>query len=129
MTICLPVVFSWLTTTGKQLDVDATFLSFEWDYFEIIRQKMLDLLYERCFFLWLNDWKATRNYCIFWIKKLKLRPKQVIIRLLFCVMLWKTICIYNARFRFRREIHDQLPPLERFLETISSIWCNLWNFS
>ena len=29
-------------------------------------------------------------------------------------------------FRFRREILYQLPPLERFLMTISSIWCHLW---
>ena len=28
-------------------------------------------------------------------------------------------------FRFRREILYQLPPLERFLMTISSIWCHL----
>ena len=39
-----------LTDNNRQtIDVDATFLSFDWDYFEIIRQKMLDLLYERCF--------------------------------------------------------------------------------
>ena len=29
-------------------------------------------------------------------------------------------------FRFRREILNQSPPLERFLVTISSIWCHLW---
>ena len=36
---------------------------------------MLDLLYERCFFIWLNDCKATRNYCIFWKKKIKIKTK------------------------------------------------------
>ena len=38
-------------------------------------------------------------------------------------MFWKAMYIYYARFRFRfrREIDNQLPSLERFLVTISSI--------
>ena len=76
-------------------------------------------------FIWFNDLKATRNYCIFG-KKLKFRTKQVFLQLLFCAMFWKATYIYYVRFRLRKKIHNQLPSLERFLETISSIWCNLW---
>ena len=44
----------------------------------------------------------------------------------------KQACVFDVKtklfifFRFRREILYQLPPLERFLMTISSIWCHLW---
>ena len=33
-------------------------------------------------------------------------------RLLFCAMFWKAIYKYYVRFRFRKEIHNQLPSLE-----------------
>ena len=71
----MAVVFSWLRTTGKQLDVDATFLSFEWDYFEIIREKMLDLLYERCFFFVVEWLKSYKELLRFLEKKIKIKTK------------------------------------------------------
>ena len=77
---------------------------------------MSDLLYERCFVYMVKWFKSYKELLHFLKKKnIKIKTKQVVMRLLFCAMLWKTICIYYARFRLRREIHDQLPSLERFL--------------
>jgi len=53
---------------------------------------MSDLYMGDVLFMWFNDLKATKNYCIFG-KKLKLRTKQVFMRLLFCAMFWKAIYI------------------------------------
>ena len=36
---------------------------------------MLDLYMSDVLFIWFNDSKATRNYCIFWGEKMKIKDK------------------------------------------------------
>ena len=74
-------------------------------------------------FTWFNDSKTTWKYCILEEEK-KIKTKTIFMRLLFFAIFGKLPINYMlglARFRFRREIHNQLSPLERFLATISSI--------
>ena len=58
----------------------------------------------------------------FWGKKNKIKTKIGFnATYILCNVLESYLYIYYARFRFRREIRNQLRSLERFLETISSI--------
>ena len=91
------------------------------DYFEKVREKKSDLYMSDVLFIWFSDSKTYKGILHFWKKKKKLRAEEVFMRHIIFAMFWKATYICYARFRFRREIHNQLPSLERFLETISSI--------
>ena len=87
------------------------------DYCEKVGEKKSDLYMSDVLFKWFSDSKTYKGILHFWKKK----NIEVFMRHLIFAMFWKATYICYARFRFRREIHNQLPSLERLLETISSI--------
>ena len=90
------------------------------DSFEKVKEKKSDLYMSDVLFMWFSDSKTYKGILHFGKRK-KLGTKEVFMRHIIFAMFWKATYICYARFRFRREIHNQLPSLERFLETISSI--------
>ena len=83
------------------------------DSFEKVKEKKSDLYMSDVLFKWFSDSKTYKAILHFW--------KKVFMRHISFAIFWKATYICYARFRFRREIYNQLPSLERFLETISSI--------